>query len=334
MATYSLLLKVSFLPNLKKSQLVPSQQVTILGTCVDSHKMIVYLPKEKERKLLTLIDNTLCRKTLTIRNLAKVIGKLLSCVVTCPYGQLHYRNLERAKLQALRLNEGRWSVKCRLPYKARKELECWLSNLPNCFAPIVHPSPHRTIYMDACIEGWGCYFEGNFANGHFSKSEMPFSINTKETLAILYGIRSFMHALKGESSVLIMSDSTTAISYVRKMGGMQSELRSKIVKDLWNLGMRNNIWFKITHIPGVDNTESDWASRTLSEKTEYMLNHNVFLQTCKYFNVKPEIDLFSSRLNAQVKDYYSFGPDPYCKWVDAFTIPWDKHCCYYMFPPI
>ena len=124
-----------------------------------------------------------------------------------------------------------------------------------------------------------------------------------------------------------------AILYVKKMGGMLSELHSKIVKDLWDLGIKNNIWFEITHIPGIHNTESKWASRTLSEKTEYMLNHNVFLQTCEYFGLRPQIDLFASQLNAQVKDFYSFGPDPYCKWVDAFTIPWDKDCCYYMFAP-
>ena len=69
------------------------------------------------------------------------------------------------------------------------------------------------------------------------------------------------------------------------------------------------------------------------KKTEYMLNHNVFLQICEHFGLHLKVDLFVSRLNAQVKDFYSFGPDPYCKLVDAFTIPWDKDCCYYMFAP-
>ena len=65
---------------------------------------------------------------------------------------------------------------------------------------------------------------------------------------------------------MIMSDSTTAISYVKKMGGMQSELRSKIVLDLWNIASQHDIWLEISHIPGILNTESDFASRCLSDK--------------------------------------------------------------------
>ena len=173
--------------------------------------------------------------SMTIRHLAKVIGKLLLCMVACPFGQLHYRYLERCKVRALCLNHGKWSARCRLGRKAHRELAWWAENIKNTKAThVFRKDPDRpTIFMDACKYGWGCFFDSSFTNGHFSESELPLSINTKETLAILYGIRSFLHRLKGQS-VMILSDNTTAISYIRKMGGMQSELRSKIVTDLWH----------------------------------------------------------------------------------------------------
>ena len=46
----------------------------------------------------------------------------------------------------------------------------------------------------------------------------------------------------------------------------------------------------------------------------------------------PSIDLFASRLNAQLPSYISWLPDPYCTQVDAFTLHWQ--CFYaYTFPP-
>jgi len=46
----------------------------------------------------------------------------------------------------------------------------------------------------------------------------------------------------------------------------------------------------------------------------------------------PTIDLFASRINKQLKSFYSFRPDPDCLLVDAFTAYWgDKR--FYAFPP-
>ena len=220
---FKLLTSVGFIPNLKKSQLKPTQCITILGSCLNSKNMLVSLPREKEDGIITLINETLAMHRMSIRHLARVIGKLLSCMITCPFGQLHYRYLEREKLRVLKLNRGRWNSRCRLKFQAREELELWLQILPHSSTPIHHSSPGPTIFMDACSRGWGCFFDGKFTNGHFSRAEESFSINTKETLAILYGFKLFLKDLykkKQHNTILIMSDSTTAVSYVRKMGGM------------------------------------------------------------------------------------------------------------------
>ena len=44
------------------------------------------------------------------------------------------------------------------------------------------------------------------------------------------------------------------------------------------------------------------------------------------------LDLFASRTNAQLPDYYSWKPDPYVKTVDAFTVSWSQDQPY-LFPP-
>ena len=85
---------------------------------------------------------------------------------------------------------------------------------------------------------------GHVTNGHFSERELPLSINTKETLAIWYSLHSFTQFLAGKF-VLIQSDNMTAVSYVSKIGGMQSELRNKISRDLWNFAVSMGSFFSI-----------------------------------------------------------------------------------------
>ena len=331
-ATYSLLVGCGFLPNLKKSKLVPAQKIQILGALVDSVNMTVSLPPHKERDMLSLLSDCLTCHHLTIRSLARLIGKLISCTIACPLGTMYYRNLERTKLRALRLSAWNWNATCRLSTECKQEMTWWLDNIPHCSAPIFRPNPRLTLTTDASSFGWGADFYGQKAGGHFSPAELPLSINSKETLAIWYGFRSFFHRLKG-CDVLILSDNTTAVSYVRKMGGMQSELRCRIVQDLWNLCVSNEGWIQCSYLPGIHNYEADSASRILNERTEWMLHPSLFRQICSHFRIKPVIDLFASRLNKQLPRFYLFTPDPFTEHVDAFTIEWLHTNIYYMFPP-
>ena len=236
------------------------------------------------------------------------------------------------KNRFLQLNNFDWDCQCRLNDPCKSELTWWLNNLPNCSAPIVRPNPQLSISFDACSYGWGCHFNGKYANGHFSPAEQFFSINTKETLAILYGLRSFKSALKGHH-ILLQSDNTTAVSYIKRMGGMTSDLRMNIARDIWLESVENDCWLSVSFLPGVLNTEADIASCFLNERTEWMIAPILFKTICDNFKMKPEIDLFASRLNTHLPVYASFGPDPNCSFVDAFTFDWSQFTYCYAYPP-
>ena len=59
----------------------------------------------------------------------------------------------------------------------------------------------------------------------------------------------------------------------------------------------------------------------------------MFKQICQHFKIYPQTDCFASRLNNQVAIYASFGPDPFCSYVDAFTMDWSHFETIYCFPP-
>ena len=60
--------------------------------------------------------------------------------------------------------------------------------------------------------------------------------------------------------------------------------------------------------------------RLLNENIEWKLDPQIFQEILKLFSVKPEIDIFASRLNYQVPTYVSWNPDKNTYVSDAFSI--------------
>ena len=89
--------KLGFFINFKKSQIVSTQNIRIIGFVINSVKMIITFTEEKKQKLKALVLNLLRIKKPTIRYLAKVIGTIISCMPAAILGPLFYRYLENEK---------------------------------------------------------------------------------------------------------------------------------------------------------------------------------------------------------------------------------------------
>ena len=92
------------------------------------------------------------------------------------------------------------------------------------------------------------------------------------------------------------------------------------------------LWLSSAHIPGRLNREADEESRKTELRIEWQLNRTIFHNMLEYFQYYPEIDLFASRLNAQLLRFFSYRPDPFAEVTNAFSVSWEdkKFNC---FPP-
>ena len=84
--------------------------------------MMVYLSDKKKEKLKFLCTQALDGDILSIRFVARVIGKIVSSLPGSEFGKLHYRNLERDKIRALALNRGDYDAKMQLSVLAKEDL--------------------------------------------------------------------------------------------------------------------------------------------------------------------------------------------------------------------
>ena len=91
---------LGFIINKEKSVLIPSRKIIFFSYLIDSVAMTVSLPEEKLNKLkeqTSLWGKPQC----SIRELAHVIGLIVSSFPAIKPARLHYRDLEVCKLTAL-----------------------------------------------------------------------------------------------------------------------------------------------------------------------------------------------------------------------------------------
>lgn len=315
----------------------PSQKATVLGSVIDSITMTVSLTTEKQDKIVAFCKELLSTSTTTIRHLAKVIGTLAYGIHAVKFGMLHYRHLERAKITALRSNYGNFDAKMPVTGKMHQDLRWWLDNVVGSFNHISWPNPEAIISTDACtsVAGWGASFDSMRAGGTFTVNDINLAdegtnINVLELLGALYGLRTFQDQLSNRH-VLIKSDNSTTVAYIKHMGGTKSECCDLVAHRIWDWAYQRNVWLSATHIPGVINTVADEESRNANDRTEWTIHHKCFSAICGLWGV-PEVDLFASLANTRLPSYMSFRPDVNTAHVDAFTTAWNYNYIY-CFPP-
>ena len=326
--------KIGLLIHSKKSALIPQQKMIFLGFVIDSVKMILTLTEDKIHKIKELLTFTLHNaSSLRIREIARLIGYLVSSLPAVKYGALYYRYLEIDKVNALKYSKGDFEANMAISDNGVSEIKWWLGHLDVSFNSICHPPVDVTLYSDASLVGWGAVMNEISTGGRWSSTEAHHHINCLELLAALFALKCFQTSLSGKH-VKLMIDNTTAVAVINNMGTCHSTECNSIVKQIWEFSILHNItWLTAAHIPGSSNVRADAESRHLrSQDTEWMINPTLLSNALDTLNFKPEIDLFASRLNRQFSAYCSFRPDPEASCIDAFNISWtEKH--FYCFPP-
>jgi hypothetical protein len=327
----SILLSLGFLPNYKKSHLSPTQSILHLGYLWDSKDMSLSLPVDKIEKTRTFAKVLLSSPPL-LRRISSFLGLVISHCAAFPSAPLHYRSLQLQLCLMLRKNVP-WDQAVVLSDDSIKDLQWWAScplTLPS--SSFLNVSTQFTLSTDASLSGWGGVLSnGLTVSGHWSQAESTEHINFLELKAIHLCILSFLSIIK-DHSIKILSDNSTAVSYVNKMGGTHSSSLCKLALSIWDTLLDSDISCFAVHIPGVRNEIADAQSRERPDAHDYALQQDAFSVLLTLLPFQPALDLFASRLTAKLPRYVSWHRDPFSVYNNAFSFTWSSDM--YAFPPI
>ena len=153
--------------------------------------MLITLTEEKALKLkqacLSLMNS---KHRINIREVAQVLGLIVSSFPGVEYGPLYYRNLEGNKSDALKANKGNFDAPISLTPKAIEELIWWAGNVVVANKAITGDPPDYLLTTDASMTGWGAVLNDIKTGGVWLSEERLNHINLLEIKAVFLGLKS------------------------------------------------------------------------------------------------------------------------------------------------
>ena len=136
--TTVLLDKLGLVVHSEKSSFIPSQVLVILGFIINSLTMTIQLTTEKPLGLKTVCVEFLRATTLSIREVASAIGRMVASFHGVMHAPLFFRHLEKSKCLALEE-----AMPTSLSQQAKCELQWWCDHVITANNVISHVEPQH-----------------------------------------------------------------------------------------------------------------------------------------------------------------------------------------------
>ncbi len=332
------LAKAGFILNIKKSELVPSQDLVFIGGHLRTSLGMVFLPKDR------LIALQQCARLFlqvgvyrTAHQWLRLLGLMASTIQVVEYAHLHMHPIQwHLKERWTALHNG-LNHPVMISRKVADAVLWWtregnlLKGLPLSPLP-----PSLTVTTDASMEGWGGHMTVSMSqnllyHGIWDELESQFHINQLELRAVRLTLQLLEPCLLGKS-ILIECDNTTAVSYINHQGGTISRSLNTETVLLYNWARRHRVKLTATHRPGVDNVLADYLSRNRADPLEWRLNPVIVRRLFELWGT-PQIDVFASSTNYHLPLWFSRLPHPEAAATNGLVQPWTG-LSLYAFPPI
>ena len=322
-----------FIINKRKSDLEPSFQQEFPGAMVDSDRMEFRVPTKKLKKFLKEVRRFRRkgekRISVTVRQLAGLIGKLQSLALAMDRTRLRLAGLLQAQREATRrLTQGSagWEKSIFLTPEAMVDLAWWAEEASAWNGKSLIPlACNKTVYTDASDTGYGGIvlqsrkFSPKIthkAHGFWNVAEQQWSINLKEMEAVrrllLGGVR---HLGWKNINLEVFVDNMATLWYINKAGGSVphlTDLATLILKEL----AEKNISLVCRYVNTKDNVIADRISRWKNDRSDWMLHPQEF-QSLEARWGPHTVDWTATRYNSLLPRFCSWGLDPQVTYIDV-----------------
>ena len=304
----SLVGKLGWIVNLKKSELNPTQDLEFLGYRFNLREGLVYPNQKKLDKLKILAVSILQGHNTTPRKLMSLIGVMASMEKTVPLGRIHKRPFQWFLKTNWQFPQSLDKV-VPISQLIKDHLAWWMDPQNLLKGSNLHQKEHNILmFTDASEKGWGAHLNNCTVSGFWQPSEKDFNINILELKAVFLALKHFQGQLR-QKIVLVSSDNSTVVSYINKEGGTHSFEMCTLMWRILAWSNAREIQIRARHIPGNLNVIADSLSRRdKAIQTEWSLHPQVFQGICQVWH-KPMVDLFATSLNAKLPTYVSPVPD-------------------------
>jgi len=320
-----------------------------LGFLINTKVMKLYLPTDKLNVVTSLVSQFANRSSCTAKELAKVLGKIVSCIPSHgPYARICTRSGYMDLQQAV--DAKGWKAIVPLSDSTRKEFQLFLRSVrthnghpmfnqltdvrvdsifagAHCRKKVIHQGPssyNAVVASDASDFKVSCqWLEGPEKGGlsfTLGAQEQDCSSGERELLALLKSLRHFHYVLglKGLNFIWA-TDSENLVSFINK-GSPKTAIQQKIT-EVYNLCFMMSCTIEPIHLLRTDERileVDDYSKR--KDTDNWSIDDQSFQILKEQFQLTSDIfaDAANAKLPIFISKYYEQG----CWAVDAFSCQW------------
>ena len=331
------LVSAGFTINLKKSDLLPSQDLVYIGGRLRTDLGRVFLPVERREALIRAV-RSFARVGMyhPVRRWLQILGLMAATITTVRHARLRMRPLQlslRARWRSQNLEE-----KLMITNEDLLGLSWWTREGNLSRGLPFRPCPHNVVITtDASLEGWGGHLTlgstSHLFSGLWDVQDRRQHINLLELRAVKLTLCRASHLLRSFSPCVVRAecDNTTAVSYLNKQGGTRSKTLCEEACEIHEWLLDHDMLLSAIHRPGLDNELADFLSRNRPDPLEWSLADDLCLQLWDRWGL-PQVDLFASPTNHKLPVWFSRSHCPRAAGTDALAQDW-RNLRLYAFPP-
>ncbi len=224
-----------------------------------------------------------------------------------PSGQLG-KEQTRANAEDLFSRIPRWAWKCgtyrvQITPACRKTFRPWSDpSFLRAGVPLEQVSRHAVVFTDASTTGWGATYNGHAVSGVWTGPQLHWHINCLELLAVRLALSRLRGRLQ-HKDVLVRTDNTATVAYIKRQGGLRSRRMSQLARHLLLWSQKHLRSLRAIHIPGVFNRAADELSRA-ALPGEWRLHPQAVQLIWGRFGAA-QVDLFASPETTHCQEFYS-----------------------------
>jgi len=214
--------RLGLIVNYKKSDLVPSQSFTYVGTDFNLVEARARPAIHRVEAFLQIVNSFFKGQSPPAHRWQQLLGHLTSLEKLVPRGRLHMRPIQFALSTSW--NQHSDSPNCQILVTPEVvEALLWWTASDNLLrgTPLTTRDVDFRLFSDASTVGWGAHLMELRAEGVWSLEQSQLHINNLELLAVLLALEQFLPRVKN-SSVMAMTDNTTVVGQITNQGGTLS----------------------------------------------------------------------------------------------------------------
>ena len=244
--TISLLQRLGWVINFKKSDLIPSEDFQFLGMHFNTRQFTVAPLPKMRLKVQSVHQHWMTNPIIKANDLHRLLGMMVFMATLVRRGRWRLWPVQWWAATTWCQKTGNWTEDHSSP------VAWWGSPAVLQGLPLATQETEVTLFTDASNSGWGAQLGSRSIQGQWSASLRSSHINVLEMQVVINTVRGSLPHLRSRV-VRLMCNNTVTVAYIKNEGGTRSNTLMQLTIPLLKWCNCKAIRLVPVHLPGVRN---------------------------------------------------------------------------------